>query len=565
MKKRIIAFALTLSTALGAFGGCGSLFNSVLGIEKSDNDTKYIVKRLEENGYTETVYPKIGASTMRVTLSDKHMDEFYALVDRCEEMYLGGSADDKEAFKRLLLETNSYLKFIDAQDSIAYLLYHCDMRDEQALERYNYTYDCYLNASSYFYEFAGLRNTVSNRLTDTLDTFSEDVLQLIYVDEDLDDIRRERQNITIEFDGIDDPGNEEKREELYKIYTKYVKNSYNYARAYGYKNYYQYMCDGDYTAKDKEAFREYVKRYIVPLCIEYRKGYKAFDASLSEKEYNISVSLDAADYRVFNRKLYYNYFDSLGEKVGGTMKEMLTRDIILTPKGENCYSMPLINYVGDTPIYYFPSGTAIDVLMMESAAYCGNRLHETTSDELESLYAYSNMLLFIAYLDGKVNDRARDSYAYYRLYEQLYQIIGCTVKDEFDEIIFNNSNPGSISLAEMDRYMELLIEEYRVAEYGGAKAVDQLRTYWSRRGVYDSCCMLSKAISLCASLDIYAEAVVDYDAAAKTFCFIMENTYSKSDFLGTMSMAGISSPFREEFYTGVCERLAWKEEIPAVE
>ena len=111
----------------------------------------------------------------------------------------------------------------------------------------------------------------------------------------------------------------------------------------------------------------------------------------------------------------------------------------------------------------------------------------------------------------------------------------------------------------MERYMELLVDEYRALEYGGEKCVYQLMTYWSRRGVDDACQMFSTAVSMCAALDIYAEATVDYDAAAKTLGFIMENVYAKNDFTGTMSRAGMYTPFAKRFYTGITEKLAWKE------
>lgn len=544
---------------LGTFCGCHTIADTFFSTQPSDNDPSYIVKRLEENGYTETVYPRIGASTMKFTLTEENIDEFYQMVDLCEEVYRGGASADKEKMKKLLYETNSYLEFIDAQCEIAYFFYYRDFKDEQALENYNYAYECYLETSSRFYEFMWLRKTVNNYLTAILKEFEAKELDLVEVDADLDDVRKARQSIVTKYNAIESPGDESKKDEVYKIYVEYVKNSYDYARAYRYKNYYEMTCDGDYTAKDREAFREYVKKYIVPLCIEYSKGYKEFDATLTEREYNISLALDVQDYRGFNRWLIYDYYDSLGGTVGATMKEIFTSDKIVNANGDNGYGIAFNKTVGNTVLCYFPQVTELDTVATQSAYYCGTKLHGNTSEELETLYAYSNMLLFMSFLDGKVNRRSYDSYTYYRLYDHMYQIIGCTVKDEFDEIIFNNSRPGTISLAEMERYMELLIEEYRVAEYGGEKAVNQLKTYWSRRGIYDSCSMFSGAVSMCAALDIYAEATVDYKAAAKTFCFVMENVYSKRDFIGTMSRAGINSPFREEFYTNVTERLAWGE------
>ncbi len=559
MKKRIAAVVLAFVVLLGAFSGCGSMADVFSGAESSDNDPSHIVKRLEENGYTETVYPRISASTMKFTLSEEYMDEFYEKLEQCEEVFRGGAFEDKEKLKKLLYETNSYLRFIDTQYDIAYLIYYSDFTDTQALENYNYSHECYLDASSKFYEFIWLRKTVNNYLTATLKEFEDNELDLIAVDSNLDEISKERQNIITKYNSLEFPDAESAKDEVYGIYIEYVKNSYDYARAYGYKNYYEYVCDGDYTAKDKEAFREYVKEYLVPLCIEYRSGYKEFDKTLNAKEYALSVALDEQDYKIFNRELFYGYFDSLGGKVGSTMKEIFTHDRIVSPKGYDGYDIAFNHTVGNTELCYFPKVTEIDAIATQSAYYCGNRLHGVTSDELGTLYAYSNMLVFIAYLDGKIDEKARDSYAYYKLYNHIYQIIGSTIKDEFDEIIYNNSKPGSISLAEMERYMELLIDEYRVVEYGGEKAAEQLRTYWSRRGIHDSCEMFRAAVSMCAALDIYAEATVDYEAAAKTFCFVMENVYSKRDFIGTMSMAGMNSPFREEFYTNINERLAWKQ------
>lgn len=558
LKIKIIALVLAFATLLGAFSGCKSLINTALGIKPSDNDTSYIVKRLEENGYTETVYPRVSASTMRFTLSEENMDEFYKKVEQCEEIYRGGSPLDKKKLKKLLYETNSYLEFIRAQYDIAYMLYYSDMRDEQAMEDYNYAYECCLDASRVFFDFMWLWKNENNHLADTLKQFDKDEIGLVSVESNIDEVRKNRQSIITKYNSIESPGDESVKDEVYEIYEEYVKNAYDLAKAYGYKNYYEYVCDGDYTAKDREAFREYVKKYIVPLCIEYRNGYKAYDETLSEEEYNLSLALDGADYRLFGSELFYDYFDSFGDKVGATMKEMLTDDKIFRGKADGGYDQAFNHTVGNTKLCYFPNTLAIDEMVFQSACYCGSILHGEISGELKTLYGYSNMLVFTAYLEGKVDEKAQNSYAYYRIYEHLYQIISATVRDEFDEIIFNNSNPGNISLAEMDRYMELLIKEYRAAEYGGEKCVNQLKTYWSRRGISDSCDNFRSAVSMCAALDIYAEATIDYNAAAKTFCFIMENIYSKRDFIGTMSRAGINSPFREEFYTVVTERLAWK-------
>ena len=557
----MIALILALVTVLGGFCGCGAIFTILTLFDFSGDDTKYITEKLEENGYTAVVYPDVSASKMKFTLTQDHIDEFCEMVDECEEVFRGGAIEDREKLERMLYETHSYLEFIGTQRDIAYLLFYRDFTDTQAREDHDFAFEAYTDASRKFYDFLWLRYEVSNKLTTTLKEYEETELDLVGVDDNFDDLKKERSAIVAEFDAMATHEGTEVQDELYDIYMRYVKNSYAYAKSYGYVNYYVMQNDGEeYTAEDKEKFREYVKKYLVPLCIEYRNGYKAFDETLSESEYNLSIALDEMDYRWFDSDLLYGYFDSIGGKTGATMKELFKGDKIVHEKGAgNGYGQAMSCVVGDTQIFYFPSTVVMEDAMYQSALYCNSMLHPNVSGELKGLYGYANMLLFMAYLDGKVDERARDSYAYYRTYEHLYKIISCTVKDEFDEKIFNNINYKELSVAEMERYMELLVEEYRALEYGGEKCVYQLMTYWSRRGVDDACQMFSSAVSMCAALDIYAEATVDYSAAAETYSFIMENIYSKRDFLGTMSRAGMYTPFAERFYIGVVNKLAWTE------
>ena len=546
---------------LGTLCGCGGLLGSVISDGKiitSDYGTDYITKRLEENGYSETVYPRVTASTMKFTLTQEDVDLVIKKAEECEAVFKEGRFEDKEKLRKLLYETNSLLAYVDTQLDIAYMFYYSDMKSTKAEADYDFAYVAWVDASRKFYDVISLSDVTNNYLTPVLKEFDEKELRLYTVSGDYDQIVKARQEIVTRYGYIENPADESVEDEVFALYIEFVKNSHKLAKANNYVNYYRYMCDGDYSDADKEEFRKFVKEYVVPLCIDYSNGYKEFDATLSKGEYNLSLALSDGDYRIFNKDIFYTYFDSLGGNVGELMKEIFTEDKIVTPKGAGGYELAFNRTVGDTVLCYFPSVTKIDDIATQSAYYCAARLHEEMSDELSVLYAYSNMLLFIKSLEGKVNEKALQSYANYKLYNQLYQIIGCTVKDEFDEIIFNNSNPGNISLAEMERYMELLIKEYRVVEYGGERAAELLRTYWSRRGVYDSCSMFSGAVSMCAALDIYAEAVVDYKAATKTFCFIMENVFSRRDFIGTMSRAGIGSPFKEEFFVNIKERLAWK-------
>ena len=155
------------------------------------------------------------------------------------------------------------------------------------------------------------------------------------------------------------------------IYLQVVENYNAVAKEYGYSNYYEYAslieCRRDYSAADRDAFRQYVKNYIVPLYEETYGRFETLYESADEQTMNVYKTFSFGSY-VENtqvRELISDYVDGAfsnsdgdAADVGNNMKKLFKKDRAVFANGENALDAAYTIYLSyyDEPIVYFGPG-----------------------------------------------------------------------------------------------------------------------------------------------------------------------------------------------------------------
>ena len=83
---------------------------------------------------TVPVEPPVDANKLEYTLSQEDIDEFYRLLDETEKMAIAG--EDLDAIDAISDQPDEQFELLDAQNSIAMILYYADMNDEALTQQH---------------------------------------------------------------------------------------------------------------------------------------------------------------------------------------------------------------------------------------------------------------------------------------------------------------------------------------------------------------------------------------------------------------------------------------------
>ena len=75
-----------------------------------------------------------------------------------------------------------------------------------------------------------------------------------------------------------------------------------------------------------------------------------------------------------------------------------------------------------------------------------------------------------------------------------------------------------------------------------------MNAYWRLVVVEQPVYYISYGVSAIAAMNLYTEALVDFENAVNIYCSLVENVDLESGFLGNISAAGLNGPFDEAFY-----------------
>ena len=276
-------------------------------------------------------------------------------------------------------------------------------------------------------------------------------------------------------------------------YTKLVKNRVKQAKKLGFNNYIDmaYLNRGrfDYTVQDAANFREAVRTYIVPLCVELRNrqakrlglnSIKFYDESLMFKEGNALPIGDKNELVNKAKKMY----EEMSKESGEFFNFMIENDLfdLDTRVGKRMggyttffpsYNAPFIfsNFNGtsaDIDVLTHEAGHAFQAYLASRTLPISEQIHSTSEiNEIHSMsmehFAYPWMELFFG-------DKA-NKYLYTHLVDSILTIPYLVSVDEFQHRVFENPKMNAMDRRKVWHDIEVKYLPWR--DYDGNKFLEE--------------------------------------------------------------------------------------------
>jgi len=523
---------------------------SSAGAEREESGEPADEENKEANESTDLERPEmvVEKNYLNYTLSEEDIAAFEAQLLLCEQMLQdGASYADMDIAADTLSELASGLIY---QSSIAEIIYHCDMKNEEAVE--NHLFSAEVVSETDAEETSFLRELYASG---EYERCFEDAPELLlrYLEaysEESAELEFRNKEIETEFNDLEE---EEFEEKVAPLYCESINNNNEIARMSGYSNYYDYasvlVYKRDFDSEERELFREYVKTYIVPLYYSTYEQHEESYTNLSRSEKRFLSELLYNPYDSFDTDYVKDYFATLPESSCDGMLHMFEEEAYVRTDNENALEGAYTTNIG-VPFCYFGPGmqqafTIVHEVGHYYADYCSNT--SWISFDLAEVHSQGNEMLFLTYLETVLEPEIFEALEDYRIYYFIDAIIVSTLMDEFEETVYLLPDEVDYTVEDFDALMEQIIRSYGFAEDDEYIRYN-MQWIWRNVGISYPVYYLSYATSAMASLSLYNMSQEDYGAALEAYRILVEEADENKNFTGTLEKAGIDSIFEVATY-----------------
>ena len=495
---------------------------------------------------TVPVEPPVDANKLEYTLTQEDIDEFYRLLDETEKMAIAG--EDLDAIDAISDQLDEQFELLDAQNSIAMILYYADMNNEELTQQHLDAVDM-RTAASDAYTQAVRRIYLSNTPAKDMlfeDWTEKDIEMLLKYDERIAELQKRNAEIEVDYRAAS------KDDVRIPLYIEFVQNNNEIAQIYGYDNYYTYsyevIYDRDYGDEEVKQLRDLAKTYL-PMTFnsasaKFNKAFGKLDAAGQNK-------IVAFLYNDYNR-LNTDYVGEYLKVMPGTQKEkleqMLSADSLFAT-GSGAMEGAFTTMIGDRSYCYFgPDYSNSSTVIHEGGHYYASCYADLGSIPLDlaEVHSQANEWLFVTHVATLMEKDQYSALASYLIYNDLAMILICLMVDEFEQVVYN-TDISKFKAADFDAIMDQVCSGYFDPEFAKANLTD-VNAYWRAVVVEQPIYYISYAVSAIASLDIYGVAREDFATAAEIYRKLCEEPLEDGGFLESISAVGLSGPFDKEFY-----------------
>ncbi len=353
-------------------------------------------------------------------------------------------------------------------------------------------------------------------------------------------------------------------DKLDNLYDGLVKIRTKMAKKLGYENFvelgYYRMMRNSYTKQDVQKFRDYVKKYIVPIASDLKEEqrqrinvekFMLYDDPLEFMSGNAVPKGNPEHIFSQGKKMY----SELSPETDEFMNFMLNNELfdVISRKGKAVggYSTSLPDFKSPFVFANF-NGTSgdIDVLTHEAghafASYLAKDFEITDyrSPTLESCEIHSMSMEFFTWPWMQLFfEEQSDKYKYAHLSGALTFIPYGTIVDYFQHIIYEN--PDLTPDERKDVWKKLQAEFMPYLNTDGMSFFEDGR-YWQRQHhIYSSpFYYIDYCLAQTVALEYWAESQQDYKKAWEKY-ITMTSRGGKDTFKGLVSSVGLDSPFEE--------------------
>ena len=493
-------------------------------------------------------------------MTDADVERFYELLEECREAALGGQ--DGDTVRAIVDALDDQYSYLDTQNSIANVLYYCDLNNEEASELYLACTELVTQANNDYLEMAKeLYDAEFPAKERFFEDWTElDLAMLQHYTSEVMELRQRNSEIDVAYQDLQD--DKDMYTKMVPLYIELVQNNNRIAQIFGYDNYYEYAYelsyDRDYGSEEVSIMRDLVAEYLPDALQDAKTSFYAGLDTLSNTQ---QKKLSAFLYDSFQPSyvsLIEGYLGSLPEQVQEDMLDMFDGNIIVMDDTPSAMEGAFTTVISDEQmICFFGPGYMSPLTAMHEVGHYYGGKHVPLNDlplDLAEVQSQANEWLFMSYAADHMNFKLHNTTVDYKLYSDLVTIIICVLIDEFEEQVYTHSDIANLTGDDLDAIMEDVCEKYGGIEFVNNNATD-IQNYWRRVVVDQPVYYISYAVSAIASINVYTIAEEDYEQAIEVYRALIEEVDLEEGFLGNIKNAELDGPFDEDFYVQLKELL----------
>ncbi len=492
------------------------------------------------------------------TLTDEEVESFNTQLLALEQLYLNDAPIEQiDAAEDALEELSDY---INDQCSIANVIYSCDTTDEAGSDRFLKSQEIGNQISNNFMLCARriYESDAPNKDYFFTDWTDAELEKLMHYTQRVMELEQRNAEILVEYRKLDD---DTRTDGIIPLYKELVLNNNEIAKIYGYDNFYEYAYavdyDRDYALEKIDVMRTYAQTYLAPAV---SNAMDAFVQSFSALDKTKQLSLSALlfnDYDKIAVKYVDSYLESLPETAKAAMNKMFQENRVVFTDDKNAQEGAYTTLVDETGFCYFGPGyqstmTVIHELGHYYGAVEGDML--SIPLDLAETQSQGNEWMFVTFVEDMILPEVYDVFVSYRLYEVIAGLLVQLAVDEFEELVYTQSDIGSMTKEDFEALMEQAASRYGGIDFYAANITD-LQYYWRMVVVESPVYYISYAVSTMAALDLYTVAQKDYAGAMEIYCKLAEEEDYEEGFLHIINSAGLLGPFTENAYKSIYEAV----------
>lgn len=484
-------------------------------------------------------------------------EEFEAAKAIVAEMKNAGMTDI-DAFEAAYEAFEVAFYHLAEQMNLASIIYYCDMKNEESDERNNSTSEMFRELQD-AYNVALQELLVGSPYADQLfeGWSEEEKAQLLNYSSDIMAIRNQIDDIEAEYDKLDE-NQFDYAEKVVEYYKQIVVLNNQLAAKFGYDNYYDYATEQvygrDYTAEDLQAYHGYVKEYIATDVDNIINAYRSNYQNLSSSYKDLYSAFSNKKFDSMEDNYVMLYLESLGDtNMGVAMRDVFESENCVFANSGNSHPTAFQTwlYESEKPFCLFgSSGQSSTTIIHEIGHYYAAYTNDDIGDyDLCETHSQSNEFLFMQYCSTMLPKSVYNTSVLYQLANTYLTICLAAAVDEFEQRVYSLSNEeiAAMTVQDFDAIMSDIAKSY-----GGVLDSYDPIGYWKQVAVRNPVYYISYSVSAIASINLYAMATSDIDAAYEAYIALVETPgIEDMGYVEALTAAGIVSPFTEEAHRNI--------------
>ena len=355
-------------------------------------------------------------------------------------------------------------------------------------------------------------------------------------------------------------------EALYTFFT----NAKSYATVAGYDDYLTYAYENqygrEYTVADTDKLADYIATYLIPAQMDALSDFLTYKAvAKADKTSDLYDEYMYGLWGLIEDDFYGKYFEYIadyaenviGDEMGENFKYYFTSGNYWYSSTENENVTGYVwSFSDGTPLMFLgPKNQEIGTFIHEFGHY---NEHITAK-----VHSQANEMLFYKYLTTTdvYSEGATKAFLAYHTYMMIGAVIEGYLINELEKWTYTQD---MTSYADADAFYKALVAKW--AEICKAVGLDDYaeETNWvnvvllNYQGYY-----ISYATSAIASLEVYAYACQDWDAAVEAYKFLYSAHDVTDTFTSVLEKAGLKSIFDEEAFKMIADAIGYDYEAAA--